>query len=278
MPIVQTQTISPLSRDWTYEQIASEAMVLTNTIDNERVQLINVRNHINVNISYLARLMNLSNSPWYSLWLEGEFETGLHPSGLEWIDLTTAVGTITPYNLLHQIERITTRNTDSTELTVNCIKQDMSQLGQINSNLNIQYRHSILWTHLSTEILFYVGERINTTNKNLSELYDYDLRTNQKIIIWAKRKPALDDLLSPNTSTTYRTNIDLPDDNVQLLIQLTQKKILEQINLEVPQVLDQEINQGIMQVQGNLAKELEFEKAEREKRKYGHQQSPPGAM
>lgn len=82
------QGIVPLS-SWTVQQVISEAMVLTNTLDNEDdVFVENVRYHYNMNLSHLADLLNLSASPFYGMYLSGIFETGFHPfGGIHWIDL-----------------------------------------------------------------------------------------------------------------------------------------------------------------------------------------------
>jgi hypothetical protein len=54
MPVNKIPTITPLSRNWTHEQVASEVMVVTHTTDNEDIQLYNIRNHINLSLSDLA--------------------------------------------------------------------------------------------------------------------------------------------------------------------------------------------------------------------------------
>jgi hypothetical protein len=84
-----TQTgIVPLG-SWTVQQVVSEAMILTGTLDNEESVFVeNVRNHYNMNLSHLADLLNLASSPFYGTYLTGLFETILHPfSGVHWINL-----------------------------------------------------------------------------------------------------------------------------------------------------------------------------------------------
>ena len=76
MPVLSINNgvaIQPLSRGWTHQQIVSEAMVLTNTIDNENIQLDNIRNHVNSGISYLAGLLNLAASPKYGFYASVDF-------------------------------------------------------------------------------------------------------------------------------------------------------------------------------------------------------------
>ena len=87
MPILTMSDASPLSKGWTHEAVVSEALVLTNQLDNERVQLYNVRVHMNTAISNISDMLNLANMPWYNIWLQGDFENNLHATGLHYIDL-----------------------------------------------------------------------------------------------------------------------------------------------------------------------------------------------
>jgi len=67
MPINNMSLVTPLSMQWTYEQVVSEAMVLTNTMENVDIQLDNVRNHLNARLSYIANLLNSAERPWYGV-------------------------------------------------------------------------------------------------------------------------------------------------------------------------------------------------------------------
>jgi hypothetical protein len=90
--ITEIREMYPLSRSWTHEEMASEAMVLTNTIDNEKLQLANIRNHINIAITHIADLLNLSSYPAYNIFMKGTIEKEstlpkMHYTGLFYIDL-----------------------------------------------------------------------------------------------------------------------------------------------------------------------------------------------
>lgn len=434
--------IFPLSRGWTHEQVASEAMVLTNTIDNEAIQLDNVRNHINANISYLAELLNLAASPFYGIYATFCFEPQLHDSGVEYLDLTDSVNNNANNiaNLIFDMKRINIYEvmTGTTpHWNGNVIKWDISQIMQQNAMQNVQSRHTVAWSHFGSEVLFFVGDNISSANRPARRRVDYVLQccnqagvqaisaieasvqtilnpayvgqwatimdditsatwannkmtigfrrpvsttpgegtfldihvANQttgwttdndidyiydlsetpvskrnftvtpmdnppaewpnavilefdwtsadndhyiyfwdtlnehfvgaikvnfletgnpepqhacgRFVLWAMRTPILDALLrpdDPSLQNNYRGMVDLPDRYVDLLIKMTQKKILEQIREQVPQVLEQEINQGLANINQLIGSELQFEAAEREKRKYGSQQRPPGAM
>lgn len=284
MPFTTMSTITPLSNYWTHQAIASEAMVLTNTIDNENIQLDNIRNHIKANISHLAKLLNLASSPWYGIWMSGTLENTLHNTGLEWINLSIGIPPVNgfvPATQVMDIKRINVGMSQgipaNTNWIGNCTKLDVSQLTQLQSYQNLQWRHSIAWAHHGSDLLFFVGSNIGTLNRPAGT--DYNISQNQQFIAIAYRRPILDDLLPPsNLGSQYYVNIDLPDEYADLLIKMTVKRILEQLKEQVPQVLDAEINQGLANINGLITAELQFEQSEREKRKYGAQQKGPGGV
>ena len=289
MPITNIPAFTPLSNFWTHEQVVSEAMVLTNTIDNEAIQLDNIRNHMNSSISYIANLLNLSSSPWYGIYMTGTLETTLHPSGLEWIDLAPQVGTVTPNTIISGIRRINSTAVNPVETAVplcydgNWTSWDLSNLVQQNNKHNVQHRFSVAWQHHGDEIVLFVGNNIetaaNAARLTFKEIIpDYSLKPDKaKVVIWAHRIPILDDLKAPNDPTTnYLGRIDVPDKYVKLVLQLTQKSILEQLSAQVPAALEQEINQAIVAAQGVINNEIQLEAADREKRKYGNPQKSGG--
>jgi len=280
MPITSMSAITPLSRYWTHEAICSEAMVITDTLDNENVQLSNVRAHMNVGISYIAELMNLAAMPVFHIWMQGSFEPQIHATGLEYIDLTRIDNTlvppisIPPIQIIDDISRInlkpSTTTPPNTDFCSNVTKWDISELTNQQWGLNVQQRQTIAWAQIGSDLIFYVGNDITSLNLARSGSA-YDI-TSQPIVIVGRRQPLLDDLLAENVSLTYRTNVDLPDKYIKLLIQMVQKMILEQLNMKPAAQLEQEINQGIAMISQNLASETNFEKDAREKKKYGHQQ------
>lgn len=86
--------VAPLST-WTVERIISEALILTNQHENQEVNISNLRNHYNVSISHLAKLLNLNSAPWYAINIMAILESKAHASGLDWIDLSS-LNTYTP--------------------------------------------------------------------------------------------------------------------------------------------------------------------------------------
>jgi len=270
MPITGIQTtIYRLSNDWTHEKIANEAQVLTNTLDNEFIQLSNVRAHINVNISYLAELLNLAAFPFYQIWMTGAFESALHPSGLEYINLGTTIGGYVPFRIISSIRRINfVKNGEESDWCLNVARQDIAKLTSLASGQNLQYYQSILWNWSGSDLLFYVGDDIESANRDITDV-SYDI-TSQVINIFATRNPLLDDMLAENVSTTYRQPIDLPDKYVKLLLGLVQKSILNQLSREPPAQLEAEINQGIAMINQEIAQEIQHSQQIIDKYAYGN--------
>lgn len=293
MPITQINgqpnyQIVPLSNGWTHQAIISEAMVLTNTLDNEAIQLHSVRVHLNMAISYLAELLRMNTTPFYGVYMEATLETAAHPSGLEWINMGTPLGTLVPNQIVSEIKRINSHAIAPYAAPVlnavpaydgNWTSWDLSNLTQQNNTHNIQHRFSVAWHHHGSEILIFVGNLINTpqrdsflTSQNITP--GFSLKdTDAKIVIWSNRQPRLDDLLpTSNTASIYYQNVDVPDKYVKLLIQLVQKSLLEQQNAQVPAQLEADINQAVVAAQSSIQAELALEAADREKRKYGNPQ------
>jgi hypothetical protein len=318
MPIINTSNLAPLGRAWTYEAIASEALVLTNQLDNENVQLYNVRAHINLAISNIVEMLNAANSPWYQIWLTALFEHNdtnpMHSTGLHYIDLSDtsvlSVNTdpyISKFNPSSDIDQILRMNISKNKAvwtaikdnsftgisfwSGNLTKKDISELTELQTDKNVQYKQSICWTHSGSDILIFVGKDILTVPMLINRGIDFDAEKgnyaytttldgeiDQAITIVATRHCALDDLLPPDTSVTYRTRIDMPDKYVDLLVKKVQKLILTQLREQVPAQLEQEITQQQMGIMQQISAELQFEQSEREKRKYGNMQKIPGAM
>lgn len=289
--------LQTLSSFWTHENIASEAMVLTNTIDNEAIQLDNIRHHVNANIAHLANLLNLAMSPWYGVWFEFSLENGLHRSGLEWCDLSGSNGLFgyNVYPLMHSIRRINViaeQGAPADAWVGNCTKLDIAQLTELMSLKNIQYRQSICWTHNGSELLIFTGGQVLTPNHPERSTFKAMTLTDTHFVGWGYRKPRLDALVPESVVTgqtwtdpargvltqNYKSYIDLPDEHSLLLIKMTQKSILEQLREQIPQQLEAEVNAGLAMIGQNLQMDIDLEKKEREKRKYGDQQRSPGAM
>lgn len=313
MPIIDFNLPAPLSNLYTHQEAVSEILVLTNTKDNENIQLSNVRNHLNLSIAQIVELVGISHSPRYEIHLRACVEKQLHVSGLHWVNLDN--GTFTPGFIASQglraINRVsinkqkdyTAFSTDAltfysaeswypmpydpglvgygTRRAGNLTKLDISALTQLNSGAdrNIQWDSSIAWTHSGNAIMLFIGNDIATFLQGIWATAEDDVTANPyafpfaDLTIHALRQPMLDDLLAPSISVTYKRNIDLPDEYMSLCIALAQHKVLEQINADPNDrsLVGQTIQTELSKIQANIQEKVQFEKLEREKKKYGDQ-------
>ena len=269
---------------WTYESIGSEAMVLTNTMDSEDVQLDNIRNHVNSSLSYLSNLLNLAERPWYGIWLNCLLDNA-HISGLDTINLATPEPTtgFVAANGMHSIKRVSTAwSGAATALTVNFTKWDLSQMTHQLGQLNTQNRFTVAWTWHGSDLLVYAGSLV-ASQANTPVTPSYSI-ISTPIIIWGYRKPILDNMVAPSVTQqtanagNYRSNIDLPDEYAELLVKLVMQKIYTQKRERVPESLTQEVNEGVAQISQLIQAEVGFEAQEREKRAYGTPTRAPGGM
>ena len=294
MPITQINlndppaiTINPLSRFWTHERVASEVMVLTNVLNSQYVQLENIRYHINMQIGYLAELLNLANHPFYSLYLGAILERiSAHSTGLDWVNIDTPQIHInsdpmwcSPIQMIDNIKRISIYPIPGGRTTWkgNCTKRDISVLTQQMNNMNDQERFTVSWAHEGNGIFILAGSEINTQLRPSNNYYSIkDTITN--IHIFANRRPLLDSMVPPNIAATLGNNystmdefggvsmyafVDLPDQYISLLVKLVQKNVLEQLNAQIPPQMEQEINASIARIS-------QVGEIEQEKMKYVH--------
>lgn len=283
MPVAAIRPITPLSAAQTHQFLANSARALAHELDNERVQNSNIRNYINIGISHIAQLMNMSEAPWYGISWELTLEAAPHISGVQWCDLATPIvpaavsapaqapalvpglTTVVPANLLWKVKRITGAGDpeDPSIFAGNFTKLSIEEITTLATNSNNQYRHTIAWCHHGSEIYFHVGAEIGAGQY-------YSMPT--KIVLWGHRKPLLDNLMpETQTGSSWTALIDLPDSDMRLLLLMVQKMIMEQVNKVPDQAHTAEIAQLTAQITGNLVQEVQYEASEREKRRYGNQ-------
>ena len=290
--------LRPLSRAWTYYRVASEVMVLTNTVDNEEIELDNIRHHINLNISYIADLLSLASSPWYGVYLAADLEApGTHPSGIDYIDLSSGGVGLDVSNFLHHIASINAPYNSAGAATLyvgNCVGWDVGKLTQQAANMNLQHKDTIAWAHHGIDVMFFVGNNIAAgRNTGIGTPY-YTVAPTNSLTIFAFRNPMLDDLCTPlvdlatgdgiSTSQTFvqRTPgaatlppfteyVDLPDRYMKLLVDMVQSMVLQQLQRPIPNNIEQSVNQGIMQLTEMLDKQKQAAAQERMRAAYGSQ-------
>jgi len=253
--------LRPLSKFWTYYRISSEAQVLTQQKNNEKVQEMNIRYHINAAISHIADLLSLAAEPWYGITILGTLDTA-HPTGLDRIDLSTFQDLD---RFIHHIERVNIVN--GTRIG-NLSKWDLSMMTQQRSGWNLQHDQTATWTHLGSDILMFFGKDVDSP-ANALEHSSYDVSSADFAIV-GYRQPILDDMLPESTSLTYKHTkdtdipqineyIDLPDRYAKLLIDMVQASILQQVNVDIPKQIEQSINQATQQLTSMIDAKRQFE-------------------
>lgn len=299
MPIAISKVL-PLSKAWTHQTLVSQAMALTNTIDNEIVQTSQVRAHANIAISHIAELLSTANYPFYGIDGIGTFETQdsidsyattdpvagsltstgtliNHNSGLLQINLRTfnAANPTAPipsvaswsnvyFDNITKISALPTIAQDSLIWSGNLTKLDLSQMLELISYRNDGWRNSGAWCWHGDNILVFFGQNIASAIVGSSATANYNTGCGQ-ITIMGFRQPILDDLLPPVNSSTWTTMVDLPDKYMKLALQMTQKMILEQLNQQIPAQLEANIAQTLQQIQGTLQSDFQLEQLKEKK-------------
>lgn len=274
MPISSPSRIGrQLSVIWTPQRLISEVRVLTNELDNERVQDLNIRNHINVCVSNIAEMLNMVKNPYYGISWEATLDyngSGNPPAGeppLPHIKLDTLMQLqiagqtwttdnpsntqFAPYSLLWEINRV--GYTASGKLH-NCQRLSQEEVMHLNAGHNLQSVQTICWNHHGDRLYFYIGSQLSVPTQ---------------FWIFGFRNPVFDDLKPESTSTTYTAPIDLPDRHIRLLLLMTQKMVLEQVNKQVDPNLDASIQQMTNQIMASIVQETQFAEAQRTKQEYG---------
>lgn len=265
MPVTSMPVTSTLSVIWTHQRLVSELRVITNELDNERVQDANIRNHVNVCLSNIAELLNLAKDPFYGVtWnatpdgntpmpnINLNTKVSLLVNGSGWTTLNPSVSTFAPYALLWEVNRL--GFTNAAGKLANAQRLSLEEIMHLNTGDNMQYQEAVAW-HLHGGYLYlYVGGNITAP----SAYY-----------IFGFRNPILDDLQPPASSTTWTQAIDLPDRYARLLLLMGQKMVLEQVNKQVDPSIDAAINQTTQQITSSIVAETQYAEAMRQKKEYG---------
>lgn len=293
MPLVAINNgagITPLSQNWTHQQLVSQAMILTGTLDNEdNIFITNVRNHVNMHIGHLVDMLNQQASPYYGVYATATEETTFHPSGINFITrvdgLYTGNTRTTPLNW-HSIKRVNLAvNATGLGLATpvsnfgNLTNWDIARITQQSNNLNSQHSQTIAWCHHGNEILLYSGSQVQTrvaTQTIVSPVYS---TANYDFVIWGYRQPVLDNLIAVGgANTSWTANVDLPDKYIKLLVDMTCKSIIQQRNGHVPNELDASINSGLSMLSQNLQQAVALEQQSFNQRKTGQVQRVIGEL
>lgn len=259
MPIT-VPNINPLSTGWTHQDLVSESMLMTNTVDDERVHTNHVRKHLNVAIATIADLLNVAELPYYGIAGTATFETTKDVSGLLRIALPTS-------NVRYDSVVRVMATGQFPVWSGNLTKLDIGELFELITFKNDGWRNSGAWSWHGNDLLVFFGSNVNTLITKPAGFATPLYTSVGTVAVYGYRQPVLDNLQAPmqangsvNTNSGFYSNIDLPDKHIKLCLQLVQKMIIEQIKQEVPAQLDAEINQAIQAINTNIANKLELSK------------------
>lgn len=259
MPVTSIPTITPLSSAWTYQFFISEVRVLTNELDNERVQDSNIINHVNVCIGNIAELLNLAAEPWYGVLWPATHSAADTSCPVPFIDLATAVSSQVPNQMLWKIRRLTISNA-SPVLVDNCKYSSLEEILTLAKRRgttdvsNGQYSDTVCWHHNGNLIYLYIPTAVSTTYTSL------------KYHINAYRQPVL---IDPTVTANWANKIDLPDRFVRLCLLMVQKMVLEQIGKQMDPQADAQMQAMTNQITQNIVAETQFAQQQRGKQEYG---------
>lgn len=224
MAVTSVPAIAPLSLSWTHKRVVSQIRILTNELDNERVQDISIRHHINTALSNIVELLNLSNDPFY---------------GESWncaLDNDPSVrnGFPSTISLSAYIGRLWKINELFLQYYGNCAQVSLQKMHGIVTDLNTQWDKSVAWCQQGNQILVHVGKLIVDTNLDfesggLALPSEYPITNTSEFRLYVFRNPQLDDY----TDTGLNRLIDLPDRHMRLLQLIVQKMVLEEVNKNV---------------------------------------------
>lgn len=259
MAITSIPTITPLSSIWTYRFFISEVRVLTNELDNERVQDSNIVNHLNVCVGNIAELLNLAAEPWYGVLWPATSSPADTSCPVPYIDLATAVGNQVPNQMLWKVRRLTVSNADPV-LVDNCKYSSLEEIltfakrrGAVDVS-NEQYSDTVCWHHSGSLVYLYVPTAISTAYNSL------------KYHVNAYRQPIL---IDPTNSAQWANKIDLPDRFVRLCLLMVQKMVLEQAEKKIAPEMDAQIQNMTNQITQNIVSEAQYAQQQRTKQEYG---------
>lgn len=265
MPVTSMPVSTTLSTVWTHQRLVSELRVITNELDNERVQDSNIRNHVNVCISNIAELLNMAKNPFYGItwqaapdgsspmpYIDLSTKLALTVNGQTWQTTNPSSATFAPYQLIWDLNRLGFVNAGGN--LANAQGLSMEEVMHLNTGDNMQYTQAVAWHLHGDRIYMYVGDEIAAPS-----LY----------YIFGFRNPILDDLRPTDVSTTWGKTVDLPDRYVRLLLLMGQKMVLEQVNKAVDPAIDQAINQTTQQITASIVAEAQFAESQRTKQEYG---------
>lgn len=226
-----------LGKQYTLAKIIDEVQVITGQLDPELVPRLSITEHANLATYEVVTLLNMLCAPWYGVApkiINGSLTTG---------DLTTSQGSskkvtvngATSGTLAYAVDASASPNLEKVVSVANSITgtskkcRDMSQFCGIALAGNSQWKNSAAWVHHGNEILVWYGSSMTTPD----------------FIFFCYRQAVP---MSAEVDV-----IDLPDKYVPLVVAKTAVWALKQANMGNYQIVEDQINNGILQIQKEYA-------------------------
>lgn len=244
--------LTRLSKNYDLAKIIDEVQVITGQLDPEIVPRLSITQHINLATYEVVTLLNQLCAPWYG------FSTTtplLTTAGLV-ITIPTGTSTFGTANVVNvngsadtlskaidatdapYIEKVIAVTNNITGTTKKC--RDISQFSGIACGGNSQWKKSAAWLHHGNLIHIWFGGSMTTP-----------------AFIYHGYRQAI-----PLDGTSAETGlIDLPDKYVPLVIAKSAVWAMKQAKMGDYQLVEEQINAGIMQIQKEYADGMQIQTA-----------------
>jgi hypothetical protein len=238
--------VTKLGRQFTLGQLIDEVQVITGQLDPETVPRLSITEHLNLAVYEVVTLLNQLCAPWYGV------SPAIASAGLTAGTIIAASGTsklvvingseattlsgIVDSSTYPYIEKIIAVTNSITGTTKKC--RDISQFSGIACGGNSQWKNSACWLHHGNNILLWYGTTMTTPN-----FLFHGYRQAVPMVTEATDK------------------VDLLDKYVPLVIAKAAVWAMKQAKMGDYQVVEEQINAGIMQIQKEYADGMQIQTA-----------------
>lgn len=250
MPVIAVPPIVPLSQAWTHQRVASEIRTTFNELDNERVWDLTLRHHINRALSQLVELLGISNDPFYGEVWDCNLDTD--PAVREGLPYTITLGAY--------IDRLWKIRELYLQWYGNCAHVSIQKIAGLTTDLNTEWDKSVAWVQQGNQLLLHVGKLLVPPSPDfdggIASPREYPITSGSLFKLFVYRNPELDDYTSG--AGGFTKFVDLPNRHMNLLVMLSGKMLLEQMNKNVPIEVEQTIQQLSQGVNNAPVQEQQF--------------------
>ncbi len=260
--------VTPLSAYRTTESVVTEIRSRIDELDNTNIQNYEIRAFLNTAVSQMSELLRLAGKPDYGFSWNAFIPADASSNGLYDIDLSIPVGqitqvnlgqrpypsqlganpgTFTPITMIATIDQVTGWKHKASQALLDNVftgvipNKPYANLVAYANNMNTSHRQSIYWDWHGEHIWIFIGKQISPDGTT-AEALDLPYNAPINFTVWGTRLPLLDMLDSENAPlSTYKSNIDVPDRFVRLVILMAEKACLEKIGKPIDPSITSEI-------------------------------------